>query len=158
VGNYKEAVYNVFDKMEDALQYIHPPSKTLTSTRNTTNSNNAGNQNRKRAAVLPCSSTSVNTKKPRTVSIVVQSTMPAPRKVSLSTGEVDKENMGPVGTTQTTKGSIHATAVKPEVEESDDGPVEDGRPLPNILEEGYKNAYVKGWRANALFPQKKQCR
>ena len=36
--------------------------------------------------------------------------------------------------------------------------VEDGRPLPQVLEEGYKKSFVKGWRANALFPQKKQCR
>lgn len=83
--------------------------------------------------------------------------MPTPRKVSLSTAsQEDKENMVkeqvPV---QPTKVSLAAEAL---VDESYDGPIEDGRPLPNILEEGYKNGFVKGWRANALFPQKKQCR
>lgn len=144
VHNYKEAVYNVFDKMEDALLYIRLPSKA--------NGTKPLIQNRKRTAVLPCSSaTASNNKKPRTVSIVQQQPMPA-RKVSLCLSSQDKENEVP------TQVTVTKMKVQPTTEESEETAVEDNRPLPKILEEGYKQSYVKGWRANALFPQKKQCR
>ena len=154
VGNFKEAVYNVFDKMEDALLYIRPNAKA-----NSANINKTGTQNRKRTAVLPVS-TSINNKKPRTVSIL-QSSMPPARKVSLCVTSNDKENNEPQR--QQSQGQLQKVAPnkQKQVAEStpdDDVVVEDGRPLPKILEEGYKNSYVKGWRANALFPQKKQCR
>ena len=87
--------------------------------------------------------------------------MPPARKVSLCVTSDDKEN----NETQKQQPQGQLQKVAPgkqkQVAEStpdDDVVVEDGRPLPKILEEGYKNSYVKGWRANALFPQKKQCR
>lgn len=157
VHNYKEAVYNVFDKMEDALLYIRLPSKA-----NGLNVTKPLVQNRKRTAVLPSSNACMTNKKPRTVSIVQPSKAPV-RKVSLCLGPEDKENKPVVATpvnVQTTKVEVSNTApaVEPVSGAIDEVAVEDTRPLTKILEEGYKNNYVKGWRANALFPQKKQCR
>lgn len=147
VEGFPGAVYNVFDNLEDATLYIQVAAPAADSS--------DSNKKRKRTATLPFADIINDSKKARQSVGATAIDRPAVRRVSNAStaGYVadNKENMV-VPTVVSTPNKQHSLL------QAAEEPEEDSRELPFILLDGYKNGRPKGWRANDLFPERRQDR
>jgi Caulimovirus viroplasmin len=156
VENYRDAIYNVFDKMDDAMSYIQLPVRRTSSTcvpsapaSSATATSNATKAASSRKRTLPFSNRNNNKKSCAVV--------PDSSKSNAKPMSNDKENQD--STIATSQNQV-PQAIHDHLDDETDSIIgnEDTRDLPEILEDGYRKSLPKGWRANDIFPARRQDR
>ena len=136
------AVYNVFDKMEEAMLYIQVVGGRPSVSRET-KATAVVSKKRVRNDPIPFANL---LNQPSTVAAVVPPTFPT---------NYNKENGVVVEPAATKKSKV---ASVPTLADTTFIPKDGKKDLPETLEEGYKKNHPKGWRANMIFPSTRQDR
>jgi Caulimovirus viroplasmin len=167
VENYRDAIYNVFDRMDDAMSYIQLPARRVSSSTciplapcSSTTAKKSNATSRKRT--LPSSNRNTNNIKKHCAIV------PTSPKSNAQPMSCDKENqdgalLAPrsTGKKDTTSPNDVPQEIHDQVDDDETDSIigeQDSRDLPEILDDGYRKSYPKGWRANDLFPARRQDR